>query len=287
MKKERYPMCEDQPAQIDCRKSDCIWHKEASCTNVSPAITLNPNKNFVCWSEEEKKPIFKLNNKFMYEGDEYWVVDFVKWRLQKLITRTENFPSALEYDESLCKRFLTKQEALNYVLAEAKKRFEWNEYFRYIGESKRLTLNHFNYRGLIISENNSITNGTWQLWHERKGWLCEPVKEHKLMLGDEVVEIEKTLLNKEDVVNADEHVLIPRIWDVEVHCKGESVTKEEWMEWQKVFVPAYKKDAELLMFQLGKFDTECYNGEESFVIGCIDNATIEQIEAITKQLESC
>lgn len=46
-------MCEDQPAQIDCRLGDCKYHKDAKCTNVSPAITLNPNGAFVCWSKEE------------------------------------------------------------------------------------------------------------------------------------------------------------------------------------------------------------------------------------------
>lgn len=49
----RYEMCNDQPAQIDCRNTKCIYHKEGSCTNVSPAITIN-GKSAVCWSMEEK-----------------------------------------------------------------------------------------------------------------------------------------------------------------------------------------------------------------------------------------
>lgn len=53
---ERYPMCEDQPAQIDCRITDCDYHKCGSCNNVSPAITLNENGTFVCWSKSLKKP---------------------------------------------------------------------------------------------------------------------------------------------------------------------------------------------------------------------------------------
>ncbi len=52
-KKERYPMCEDQPAQIDCRITTCRFHKNAACVNVSPAITLNENGHFACWSRDD------------------------------------------------------------------------------------------------------------------------------------------------------------------------------------------------------------------------------------------
>lgn len=50
----RYPMCKDQPAQIDCRNTSCVFHSNGSCQNVSPAITLNQDKTFVCWSKKEK-----------------------------------------------------------------------------------------------------------------------------------------------------------------------------------------------------------------------------------------
>jgi hypothetical protein len=50
---EKYPMCEPQPAQIDCRITACVFHKNASCINPAPAITLMENrKQFTCWSEE-------------------------------------------------------------------------------------------------------------------------------------------------------------------------------------------------------------------------------------------
>lgn len=49
----RYEMCKDQPAQIDCRNTKCKFYKGAGyCSNVSPAITLNEDKTFVCWSEQ-------------------------------------------------------------------------------------------------------------------------------------------------------------------------------------------------------------------------------------------
>jgi hypothetical protein len=55
MKNKRYPMCKDQIAQIDCRQEECKYHKNACCTNISPAISLYSNGNFVCWSYKHKK----------------------------------------------------------------------------------------------------------------------------------------------------------------------------------------------------------------------------------------
>jgi hypothetical protein len=52
----RYPMCQDQLAQIDCRRTTCHYWKKGACTNISPAITLNPHGGgAVCWSFNEKK----------------------------------------------------------------------------------------------------------------------------------------------------------------------------------------------------------------------------------------
>jgi len=50
---ERHPMTYDQNAQIDCRVIDCNYYKGAGkCNNISPALTLNKNKTFVCWSKK-------------------------------------------------------------------------------------------------------------------------------------------------------------------------------------------------------------------------------------------
>lgn len=50
---DRYKMCADQPAQIDCNMTKCKYYKSGgNCLNVSPAITLNHDKTFVCWSEK-------------------------------------------------------------------------------------------------------------------------------------------------------------------------------------------------------------------------------------------
>lgn len=51
----RYPMTYDQPCQIDCRVTSCKFYKGAGkCVNVSPAITLNENGKFVCWSKANR-----------------------------------------------------------------------------------------------------------------------------------------------------------------------------------------------------------------------------------------
>ncbi len=51
----RYPMTYDQPCQIDCRVTSCKFYKGAGvCENVSPAITLNENGKFVCWSKTDR-----------------------------------------------------------------------------------------------------------------------------------------------------------------------------------------------------------------------------------------
>jgi hypothetical protein len=50
-----YPMCQSQDAQIDCRRTDCLFYAGAGkCTNGAPAITLNPDKTCVCWSHCKK-----------------------------------------------------------------------------------------------------------------------------------------------------------------------------------------------------------------------------------------
>ncbi len=50
-----YPMTNKRKIiQIDCRNTTCNFCKEdGDCTNPAPAITLNPNGEYVCWSEQE------------------------------------------------------------------------------------------------------------------------------------------------------------------------------------------------------------------------------------------
>lgn len=52
---QKYPMCKDQPCQIDYRVTTCQYYSDSKCINIAPAITLNEDKTFVCWSEESKR----------------------------------------------------------------------------------------------------------------------------------------------------------------------------------------------------------------------------------------
>lgn len=64
----RYQMCDDQPAQIDCRHDDCRSHDNGKCLNISPAITLNADWRGTCWSYKPKEPASKLPS--VPRGDE-------------------------------------------------------------------------------------------------------------------------------------------------------------------------------------------------------------------------
>lgn len=52
-----YPMTDEETIiQIDCRNDDCRYYRpDGGCTNMVPAITLNPSGRYVCWSKEDKE----------------------------------------------------------------------------------------------------------------------------------------------------------------------------------------------------------------------------------------
>ena len=57
---DRYPMGDDQPAEIDCRRTDCRYYAGGGkCVNVAPAITLNDDGTAVCWSQKNREPELK------------------------------------------------------------------------------------------------------------------------------------------------------------------------------------------------------------------------------------
>jgi hypothetical protein len=71
------------------------------------------------WAKIISKPVIKVQDKWLYEGDEYWWVDNNNsWKLFKEKCESK------EINKSKC--FLTKQAALDYVFVEAKKRFKNN-----------------------------------------------------------------------------------------------------------------------------------------------------------------
>jgi hypothetical protein len=60
-------MCKPQSVQMDCRITSCIFNREGGVCIIEPKITLNENRQFICWSsfiakfsgDEEKENIIK------------------------------------------------------------------------------------------------------------------------------------------------------------------------------------------------------------------------------------
>lgn len=51
-------MCKDQRAQVNCMVNTCIFHGGAGkCVNVSPALSLNRNNTFTCWSRQDRDAV--------------------------------------------------------------------------------------------------------------------------------------------------------------------------------------------------------------------------------------
>jgi hypothetical protein len=218
------------------------------------------DKLFVTFEVENKqKPIFKLSNKFMYEGDEYWVVRLAEnWRLSKrLVKNRKPITSKLKYI------FQTKQEALEFVLEEAKERFKgcrkvlFKDKEEYEINIESIKIDYWNepkYKGNVVHVNTLKGYGVigLNLWRSDKGWIAEPIKEPSLMLGDEVVEIEKKTVY-EDITIRHGVTADWAIVKTYVKCKGESVTKEEWIKFYHSLKESWEwvKEATL---QLGNYE---------------------------------
>jgi hypothetical protein len=232
------------------------------------------------WAEKVE-PVFYIGDKPMYEGDEYFeLAKNENWILKKQIISKEVSDYYVMSNDFL--QFLTKEDALNYVLEEAKKRFEGNAYCKFpdnilngMIESNEIELHN-------VLEYSSIYTNNRILWIEYIGWIAEPIKDQPLMLGNEVVRIVEPGTYFEKKGYYTESYVIT--------CKGESVTKDEWMSFYTEFDHYLncKVKCTKIVFKLGKFVIEytklnqlmieptCSNG--------ISGITIEQIEAITQKL---
>jgi hypothetical protein len=202
------------------------------------------------WAKIIKKPIFKLQDKYMYEGDEFFQIrKHDNWKL------TKQTASNKKYFHDEIERFSTKQEALNYVLEEAKERFK----DAFITKDGRIA------KGRIVGN---------ECWNKIDGWIAEPIKEPKLMLGNYEVEIVKSYGNNYQTNTYDELTLIK--------CNGGQVTKEEWMEFHGDFMLAMEFTYNFSLY-CGKYLSK-YLSDENIRIGCIGLITIDQIQAITDRL---
>jgi hypothetical protein len=238
-------------------QNGCIIAQDEDCN--SGGVTIFQNGQ---WAEKIE-PIFYIGDKPMYEGDEYHIILFEdNWKLDKRIVSINKYK--LKNPDKYFKRFLTKELALEYVLVEAKKRFE-NEVFH---EVKGFSFNCF----------DRLVDGSRCLWNPEEGWVAEPIKEQLLMLGNEVVEIKTFCADPFKGVEGHS----------EIHCKGESVTKQEWLEWYAKFREGMKH-YHYFELRLCSFLTTYHNNNyQEMTIGCIGQNSkmpdFDQIEAITKRL---
>jgi primase-polymerase (primpol)-like protein len=90
-------------------------------------------------------------------------------------------------------------------------------------------------------------------------------------VGNEVVEIER-------VFEADTDYLIK--------CKGESVTKEEWMQFNNKLKAIVENEINCISFKYKSYEIY-YTVDKILRVGCIENVTLEQIKAITNKLKEC
>lgn len=57
-----YPMTDKRKEiQMDCRDEECVYYlPDGDCDGPAPAITLNPNGRYVCWSKAKEKEYMYL-----------------------------------------------------------------------------------------------------------------------------------------------------------------------------------------------------------------------------------
>jgi len=125
------------------------------------------------WAKIIKKPILKINDTFLYEGDEYWNIDKNTFVLENhkitkgYVSGSNNF----EY-------FLTKKEALDYVMVEAKRRYRNNPKCNFPDTSlngKIVYMKELDF--LVLAPINYIATNNNTVWTEEKGFIAEPIKE--------------------------------------------------------------------------------------------------------------
>jgi hypothetical protein len=145
--KDRYPLCKDQLAQIDCRKTECPFHEDGKCNNSSPAITLHHIGKFICWSRNILETEFKENEEYEIceyfrecERCEYYNDDcpfegkMISFKqCQNLISKikrilkesfkkeTENIENILKFGKSISKIFTNLHNRITQLKFESKK----------------------------------------------------------------------------------------------------------------------------------------------------------------------
>lgn len=238
-----------------------------------------------------KTPVFHIKGKDMFEGDEsFRILKQQNWKLEKEIINKGHTDQS--NDNLWGRRFATKQDALNYVLEEANRRFDGAKQIRYKNgdniyiNSKNLQIKN------TLDLGEGISDGLYFIWNEKEGWMGLPIKEPELMLGEYEVNIIPNKIPSEGLLTNytyEKHSYdVSRTW-IEAKRDGHiigQVTKEEWLQWLNDFKEAVKLCTSFTM-QLGDYEVQYFN-KNKVNFGCEDGikgASLAQIETITNKLK--
>jgi len=205
------------------------------------------------WAKIIKKPVHKINDIFLYEGDEFWCIDKLdNWKLVKNIAET-----GIRYSENDCDdiaRFIAKWKALDYVMVEAR---------------SRLKDNKLSWFGSMIAD-----DGGWEVWIPGTGFWGVIKKDVPVTTDEKINPTIKLMLGKDTV----------EIKGM-IKCNDFQATIKEWLNWSKIFIPTVKSGATIESY-LYVYKTYNIDGrDDNIQIGDIKNITLKQIKAITKAIK--
>lgn len=133
------------------------------------------------WAKIIKVPIIKVQDKHLYLGDEFYQVNmFDNFKLVKYIVKDSlNFYRKDNTTEDY-NRFLTEQEALDYVLSEAKEMFKGVSKVVFNYDKRYANIEYFKFNkgsGSQLNFNYLSINGIDHIWNDDKGFIAKPIKE--------------------------------------------------------------------------------------------------------------
>ena len=130
--------------------------------NKYPHIYLNGE-----WAKIIRKPVLKINDTFLYEGDKFWYISTIdNWKLKQheALELTDEMPHSPIFE--------FRQDALEYIMDEAKRRFQGRIIIDI--EAKETIF----IRVLDLGKDCISNQDDYVIWRSWTGFMAEPVKEN-------------------------------------------------------------------------------------------------------------
>jgi hypothetical protein len=138
------------------------------------------------WAEIIKKPLLKIGEKFIYPGDEYFYIDKDdNYKLYK--DKADIDLLGLSEDNECFRLFATREEAVEFMLEEAKVRFKgcvfckFPHFYDYVKDSD------------LHTDNDCILSSYRGVWYAGKGWIAKPIKDLSSFTVEELKIIKERL----------------------------------------------------------------------------------------------